>query len=56
MKIVIIGDHVSGFKFFGPFTSEEAREWLEDYMGYYEIVDLIAPKYDVETELVIDRE
>lgn len=56
MKVVIIGDHVSGFKFFGPFTLDQAKDWLDDYLGYYEIVDLIEPKYDAETESVLDNE
>lgn len=55
-KIVMIGDHSSGFKFFGPFTLEEAHDWLEDYCLPYEILDLITPSYDVETELVLDQE
>jgi hypothetical protein len=55
-KIVAIGDLVNGFKFFGPMSRSEANEWLEDYMGPYEIYDLISPTEDVETELVLDND
>ena len=53
-KIVAIGDLVNGFKFFGPMSRAEAKDWLEEYMGPYEIYDLISPSEDVETELVLD--
>lgn len=55
-KIVAIGDLVNGFKFFGPMSQSEAKEWLEEYTGYYEIYDLISPTEDVETELVLDND
>ena len=55
-KIVAIGDLGNGFKFFGPMSRDEAKEWLEEYTGYYEIYDLISPSEDVETELVLDND
>lgn len=41
--IVIIGNVVDGFSFYGPFTFDEAHDWGSHVSEEFSIVELTAP-------------